>query len=459
MSSLSSRLLISVSLLLLFFFSVTIVVLDIAFRKAGEQAQQDILDGQLMSLLAAAEPNIYGELQMPPDLPEPRFSSVDSGLYGELRDDSGEPVWKSQSALGLNLPYGERPASGQHRFSRVMLDDGTPLMALSLSVEWELANGELRPYTFSVAESLDSYNAQLARFRGQLFGWFAAVAIIMLFSISLVMRGLLRPLRQIEREIGEVEEGKRGTLSSDFPAELQGVARNLNLLIGSERARSERYRNTLDNLAHSLKTPLAAILSVVTEQPRNEGNSRIEQQVQRMNDIVRYQLRKPATYVSDTLGLAPVAVDAELGRLVDALRKVYREKQPDIRLDLGSEVRFRGDMGDFMELAGNLLDNACKWCRKVVEFRIRGGGPDDVAGSLHLTVSDDGPGIPEEAASQLMRRGVRLDESAPGHGIGLAVVNDIAASYGGKVEIGRSALGGTEIRVTIGPGRSSGKPG
>ena len=239
MSSRSSRLLISVSLLLLFFFSVTIVVLDIAFRKAGEQAQQDILDGQLMSLLAAAEPNIYGELQIPPDLPEPRFSSVDSGLYGELRDDSGEPVWKSQSALGLDLPYGERPQSGQHRFSRLTLDDGTPLMALSLSVEWELANGELRPYTFSVAESLDSFHAQLARFRGQLFGWFAAVAIIMLFSISLVMRGLLRPLRQIEKEIGEIEEGKRGALSDIFPAELQGVARNLNLLIGTERARAE----------------------------------------------------------------------------------------------------------------------------------------------------------------------------------------------------------------------------
>jgi two-component system sensor histidine kinase PhoQ len=456
MSSLSTRLLISVSLLLLFFFSVTIVVLDIAFRKAGEQAQQDILDGQLMSLLAAAEPNIHGELQMPPDLPEPRFSSVDSGLYGELRDDSGEPVWKSQSALGLDLPYGERPASGEHRFSRLVLDDGTPLMALSLSVEWELASGDLKPYTFSVAESLDSFNAQLARFRGQLFGWFAAVAIIMLFSISLVMRGLLRPLRQIEKEISEIEAGKRGTLSDVFPAELHGVARNLNLLIDSERARSERYRHTLDNLAHSLKTPLAAIQSVVSEQPGNDGNARIGEQIQRMNDIVRYQLRKPATYISDTLGIAPVAVDGDLRRLVDGLRKVYRDKEPDIRLDIDPEVRFRGDMGDFMEVAGNLLDNACKWCRKEVQLRIRCAGDGEPVGSLTMTVSDDGPGIPEVAASQLMRRGVRLDESAPGHGIGLAVVKDIVASYNGKVTIGRSALGGTEVTVSICPDSRTG---
>jgi two-component system sensor histidine kinase PhoQ len=448
MSSLSARLLISVSLLLLFFFSVTIVVLDIAFRKAGEQAQEDILDGQLMSLLAAAEPDIHGELQIPPDLPEPRFANVDSELYGELRDDHGNPVWKSQSALGLDLPYGVPPGAGQHRFTRLELSDGTPLMALSLSVEWELVSGALKPYTFSVAESLDSFNAQLTRFRRQLFSWFAAVAIIMLFSISLVMRGLLRPLRQIEQEISEVESGKRSSLSDVFPAELHGVARNLNLLIGSERARSERYRNTLDNLAHSLKTPLAAILSVVSEQPADPAKDKIEEQIQRMNDIVRYQLRKPATYISDTLGVAAVAVDQELARLADGLRKVYRDKAPTIELDVAPDVRFRGDQGDFMELAGNLLDNACKWCRSRVIARL------DMAagGELRMFVSDDGPGVPESAAAELMKRGVRFDESAPGHGIGLAVVKDIVESCNGKIVIGRSALGGAEIRVTLPPG-------
>ena len=157
------------------------------------------------------------------------------------------------------LPHSEPPPLGTHEFSRVELDDGTPLMALSLAVQWELASGDLRPYTFSVAESLDSFYSQLSRFRQQLFGWFAAVALFMLFSISLVMRSVLSPLRQIEGEISDVEEGRRQELSDGFPTELTGVARNMNLLIGSERARSERYRNTLDNLAHSLKTPLAAI--------------------------------------------------------------------------------------------------------------------------------------------------------------------------------------------------------
>ncbi len=452
MSSLSARLLISVSLLLVFFFGVTIVVLDSAFRDAGEQAQEDILDGQLMALLAEAEPNSSGELEMPLDLREPRFGNLGSGLYGALFDDSNAPVWTSRSSLGLNVPYGRSPESGTPRFARLQLPDGTPLMSLSLSVQWELNNGELKPYTFNVAQSLDSFNAQLAIFRRQLFTWFAAVALIMLFSISVVMRGLLKPLRQIEAEISEVEEGRRQSLSDDFPTELTSVARNMNLLIGSERARSERYRKTLDNLAHSLKTPLAAIRAVLTEQKSSEMTERVETQIERMNDIVRYQLRKPATIHTESLGVASVAIDRELTRLVDGLRKVYREKQPTIELDVTAGIHFRGEPGDFLEVAGNLLDNACKWCKQRVRLTIRPLEHGNVeSGGMRLTIEDDGPGIPENAADALLRRGMRLDESAPGHGIGLAIVKDIAASYGGDVIIGNSDLGGAAITVTIAP--------
>ena len=452
MSSLSARLLISVSLLLVFFFGATIVVLDTAFRDAGEQAQEDILDGQLMALIAEAEPNVRGELEMPIDLREPRFGNLGSGLYGALFDDSDSPVWTSRSSLGLNVPYGRSPVSGQPRFSRLQLPDGTPLMALSLAVQWELNNGDLKPYTFNVAQSLDSFNAQLAVFRRQLFTWFAAVALIMLFSISVVMRGLLRPLRQIETEIREVEVGQRQSLSADFPTELSSVARNMNLLIGSERARSERYRNTLDNLAHSLKTPLAAIRAVLTEQESSEMTARVEAQIERMNDIVRYQLRKPATIHTESLGVVAVDVQHELQRLEEGLQKVYRDKAPTIELAVSPGMRFHGETGDFLEVAGNLLDNACKWCRQNVRVTIRPpDGADVASGGLRLTVEDDGPGIPEEAAVALLKRGMRLDESAPGHGIGLSIVKDIAASYGGEVTIAQSALGGAAITVTIAP--------
>jgi len=452
MSSLSARLLVSVSLLLVFFFGVTIVVLDTAFREAGEQAQEDILDTQLMALIAEAEPNSNGELEMPIDLREPRFSNLGSGLYGTLTDETDSPVWTSRSSLGLNVPYGPTPLPGAHSFSLVELGDGTALMALSLHVQWELANGELKPYTFSVAQSLDSFNAQLARFRRQLFTWFAAVAVIMMFSISLVMRGLLKPLRQIDTEISSIEGGQRKALSDNFPDELSSVARNMNLLIGSERGRSERYRNTLDNLAHSLKTPLAAIRSILSEQKSSEVTARVEAQIERMNDIVRYQLRKPATLPKKSFGVVAVPVAGELRKLVDGLHKVYKDKEPEIVVDAMPGIHFRGDTGDFLELAGNLLDNACKWCESKVAIKIRPlDGFSAASGAMSLAVEDDGPGIPDEAREALLQRGMRLDENSPGHGIGLAVVKDIAASYGGGIEITRSDLGGAKISVTVNP--------
>jgi two-component system sensor histidine kinase PhoQ len=222
----------------------------------------------------------------------------------------------------------------------------------------------------------------------------------------------------------------------------------MNVLIGSERARSERYRETLDNLAHSLKTPLAAMRAVLTQQKSARLNERLEPQIEQMTEIVRYQLRKPAASGSDAIGATPVPMQSELSRLVDGLAKVYSEKAPGIDVSVMDGAEFRGDTGDFLELAGNLLDNACKWCNSRVALTIRPANDD---GGMMLTVADDGPGIPEEAADALLQRGTRLDESAPGHGIGLAVVGDIARSYGGEVSIGVAEPGGASITVVIPP--------
>jgi two-component system, OmpR family, sensor histidine kinase PhoQ len=452
MTSLSSRLLVSVSVLLLVFFGATIAVLDRAFTEAGEQARRDILDGHLVALLAAAEPDASGQLAMPARLREPRLQRIGSGLYAELRELDGNVLWRSRSALGMELPIGTVPELGNHLFGREELEDGTPILTLALTVDWELDEGVSRSYVFKVAESLDGFNAEVAGFRGQLFGWFAAVAATMLVVFSMLLRSLLRPLRQIETEISEIEEGSRASLSSGFPTELTGVARNMNLLIDTERARSDRYRYTLDNLAHSLKTPLAAMRALLTEKRDANFGDRFNEQIDRMDEIVRYQLRKPAASVAENLVLAPVRVEEEITRLIDGLRKVYRDKNPAFEVSIASGMQFRGDKGDFLEVAGNLLDNACKWCERKVRISIVPSiGGRAVASGMVLTVSDDGPGIPEDAANALLQRGMRLDESTPGHGIGLAVVKEIAKSYGGKLSIRRSELGGAEIMVSIPP--------
>jgi two-component system sensor histidine kinase PhoQ len=452
MSSLSARLLISVSVLLLFFFGVTIVVLNTAFRSAGEQSREDVLDGHLMALLAAAEPTEQGELEMPSDLHDPRLSSIGSGLYAEIRDNDSIVRWSSRSALGHEMPFDAVSQDGSRLFKKESLTDGTPLLTLSLSVQWEFPDGELKPFVFHVAESLDSFNAQVARFRQQLFGWFAAVALVMLLAIAALLRGLLRPLRQIETEIRAIEDGERESLSGQFPTELRGVARNMNLLIDSERARSDRYKATLDNLAHSLKTPLAAMRALLNHGSQAKFSERFDEQIERMDEIVRYQLRKPATLATENLVLTQVSVAKEIDRLVGGLRKVYHDKEPKIETVIDDGIQFRGDKGDFLELAGNLLDNACKWCDKRVRITVQQAVNEaGVSGGIDLSVADDGPGIPAVAAEALLQRGTRLDESTPGHGIGLAVVKDIAHSYGGQLSIQESDLGGAKISVTISP--------
>ncbi len=459
MYSLSSRLLISVSVLLLIFFGATIAVLDTAFTEAGEQARRDVLGGHLVALLAAAEPDDDGELALPERLREPRFAQIGSGLYGEVRNAAGESVWRSKSALGFTIPAGVMPAIGIQRFERQRLADGTPLLTLSLTVDWEFDDGTSRPYVFKVSESLESFNAQVSGFRGQLFRWFAAVAATMLLAFSLLLRGLMKPLRKIETEISAIESGERASLSDQFPTELIGVARNMNLLIDSERARSDRYRFTLDNLAHSLKTPLAGMRALLGDSDREDFESRFNEQIDRMDEIVRYQLRKPATAARERLVLQAVQVNKEITRLVDGLAKVYRDKAPEIDVTVEPGMQFRGDSGDFLELAGNLLDNACKWCKRRVEIRVVPSVKSPaMASGMVLSVSDDGPGIPKESAEALLERGMRLDESTPGHGIGLAVVKDIAQSYGGTLSIEQSQMGGAMITVSI-PPISSANPG
>ncbi len=445
MRSLSARLLVSVSLLLIIFFGATIAVLDYAFRSAGEEAQENILDGYLMQLLAAAEPDAAGGLTMPIGLPEARFDTIGSGLYAELRDDTGNRVWQSRSALGLTLPLHPAPDPGVQVFDRETLSDGTPLLTLRLAVQWEFPDGELRPYVFEVLVSLDSFNAQVAEYRRQLFTWFAALASIMLVTLAILLRRMMRPLRQIEAEIGEVEQGNRTALSSEFPTELTGVARNMNLLIESERARSDRYRKTLDNLAHSLKTPLAAMRALLNQRGPNDEAQKLNEQIDRMDEIVRYQLRKPSASQAQNLVLARVPIAPEVERLVAGLAKVYHDKSPVIETEVAAGLTFRGDAGDLLEMAGNLLDNACKWCRSNVRISVTG----KPGGATRMIVADDGPGIPEDAAEMLLQRGTRLDENTPGHGIGLAVVKELAESYGGTLEIGRSDLGGAQFTITI----------
>jgi two-component system sensor histidine kinase PhoQ len=256
----------------------------------------------------------------------------------------------------------------------------------------------------------------------------------------------------MEREIRAVEEGRSDVLGAGYPRELSGVAGNLNTLLIGERKRVARYRDTLGNLAHSLKTPLAVMRAAISS---NSGVSEavLNPEIDRMTAIIEHQLKRAAASGGALLGQAPVEVAPIVSELRVALLKVYARKDLSIELVTAPACQFVGDRGDLTELLGNVLDNACKWCRGVVRLTALVDGSSEARQKLSIAVEDDGPGISAEDRIRIGQRGVRTDETVPGHGIGLSMVQDTVELYGGTMTIGASpTLGGAAFEIRL-PGR------
>ncbi len=450
MGSLSGRLLLAVSLLLTVFFGITIVLLDSAFRASAEEAIRDRLDVQLIVLLAAAEPTATEppSLLIADALPEARFETPGSGLYGQISDGRGQGLWRSPSAVGSGLQGIAPVAAGARRFARTVTADGVEVFALSLGVVWEFADDLETAFVFTAAEHLEPFEHEVDGFRRALFGWFALLMVMLLVGQGVALRLLLRPLRRVQEEIASIEQGQTGALGADYPRELQGVTANLNALIAGERERLARYRDTLGNLAHSLKTPLAVMRNAVAS---NDASPQVmQEQLDHMQQMVGYQLQRAAAWGGTSLGAKPIEVAPVAERLRRSLSKVYASKALELDLSIDAQAVFFGDEGDLMEVLGNLLDNACKWCDHAVSLRVQvvPVSSERRRPGLHLFVADDGPGIDPAQAEQLTERGVRADERVDGHGIGLNIVREIVNLYGGRLSIGRSqALGGAQVEV------------
>jgi two-component system sensor histidine kinase PhoQ len=453
MRSLSARLLLSLFILLLVFFGVTIAALDLVFRDLSERSLRELLDAQVLALISASDVDARGGISAPAALLDTRYASPGSGLYAEIRDSQGVVLWRSPSAIGTGIGFGPPVVQGQRRYETVRAPNGDELAALSAGYHWEIDSHTAQDYVFSVAASLEPSRAQLARFRTQLFVWFTGLAVLLLISLAVLMRRLLAPLRKVAREIRAVEAGELAELGAGYPAELEGVTQGLNALLKSERQRMERYRNTLGNLAHSLKTPLAIMRSVLGEDAPVDGSRRtLAEQAERMDAIVQHQLKRSTASGGATLGQTPVAVMPILSELRVALLRVYGQKDLTIRIACEPEAEFLGDRGDLLELLGNLVDNACKYCRDIVtiEARIEGPGP----ARLRVFVDDDGPGVPAGERARILERGVRVDESTTGQGLGLSMTRDIVEQYRGRLTITESPLGGARFDLQL-PGTRS----
>jgi two-component system sensor histidine kinase PhoQ len=344
------------------------------------------------------------------------------------------------------------PAGGTD-YRHVRLPGGAVVAVLSRGLEWEYARGSNADLVFSVAASTAPQQAQLWRFREQLIGWFTLLALALLVALGWRLRRAIAPIQRLEREIHEMEGGQRAGLGADYPRELAGVTRNLNVLLDGERARIARYRDTLGNLAHGLKTPLAVMRTASSSVGERE-RAVLDAEIDRMAQIVEHQLKRAATGGGASLGQASVDPAPLLAELRAALLRVHATRDLQVQLAIQPGCGFVGDRGDLLELLGNLLDNACKWCRQRVRVRVQLDPGAPPARRLLLQVDDDGPGIPEGDRQRVRERGVRVDERQPGHGLGLAMVSDTVSAYGGELLIEASPeLGGTRVQVRL-PGRS-----
>ena len=450
-------LLVSVAVPLVLFFGLTILALDSIFRDLTERSLRDLLEEQLIAVVSSAEAGDDGRIELRLLDPESRLLTPHSGYYAAVRARSGALLWSSPSLQGTGLKLDLILPAGASDYRHLRLRDGSGVAVLSRGLQWEYSPGSNADLVFSVAASTAPQRALLWRFREQLIGWFTLLTLALLAVLAWLVRRAIAPAQRLEREIHEMEGGQRSGLGGDYPRELAGVTRNLNALLEGERARIARYRDTLGNLAHGLKTPLAVMRATVAGIGGRE-RAVLDGEIDRMTQIVEHQLKRAATGGGVGLGQATVDPTPLLAELRTALLRVHAGRDLQIGIEVEGGAGFAGDRGDLVELLGNLLDNACKWCARRVRVRahLETGAP--LARRLVLQVEDDGPGIAEADRSRVLQRGVRADEQRPGHGLGLAMVRDTVAAYGGELHIDASPeLGGARVEIRL-PGRAVAEP-
>ncbi len=456
--SLQARSLAAASCVLAAFLGLAFFALDRAFYQAAESALRDRLQGYIYAYLAASDTTRSGSL-IPPEVgPDPRFDRpTQSGLYAGIVCDkilnTKGNQWRSPSAVDRELPFGDELPRGVVRFTGPIQTPVGELFMLAQGVDWLIGGKNKLHLTFYVAEDVGGLREQIEVYRRTLAIWLGGTGIVLLLLLVGVLRWSLAPLRKVVADLARVERGSQDHLGSAYPVELAGLTTSLNSFIDAERDRLKRYRNTLSDLAHSLKTPLAVMRSQL--ESGSEGEKlrwTVLEQVGRMDEIVAYQLSRAATSGHQTFA-TPLPIEPYAEEIVRSLEKVYANKGVLCEFDIETAARFHGDQGDLLELLGNLLENAFKWAARRVLLSARAvpGGTGRRAG-LNLVVEDDGPGIPDDNVEHLLQRGVRGDERVQGHGIGLAIVQDILRAYKGELSVTRSeALGGARFAVHFDP--------
>ncbi|WP_052951476.1 sensor histidine kinase [Devosia soli] len=383
-------------------------------------------------------------------LADPRFDRPRSGWYWIIRGDSGALVNLSTSVVGIDLPQLSGALDAQGRRTGVLTDAfGTQLRVIERSVTLDG-----KTYRIEVSGNLTEILGLVEDFRGQTFIVLGAVGAMLAIMSVIVARFAMRPIDKLSAAIESVREGDSTEITGQYPTEIAPLAEEVNELLRSNAQIIERARNQVGNLAHGLKTPIAVL--------RNEAASKKGA----LADVVQAETEKMSNMVSTYLERARLAARTSIvGKKADStmimlrLTRVMRKIHPDVTIAFqrpdASLPWFRGDEADLEEMAGNLLDNACKWSKGQVGVRLSSERTPKGT-QLLIRIDDNGPGLSDDDARKVLRRGVRLDEKTPGTGLGLDIVKELVDVYGGSLELKRSALGGLLVELRLPTARLGG---
>lgn len=422
-------------------------VLSETFGSAMADNFDTALQADMDGLIAAAEPDAAGRIAMRAQYLNRRFERAYSGLYWQIETE-GLPVTVSRSMFDHTLhPENLKAMQGAlWGFAEGPLDQRLRVMVkrAKFPVSATANPKDFKAYTFTVAGDMASVDMAVAEFNSTIFWSFTALFFGFVAAVFLQVRIGLQPLRQVGKSLARIRDGTAQRLEGHFPAEIAPLASELNSLIEHSAEVVGRARAHVSNLAHFLKTPLSVLAAEADAAPSPLADT-VKKQVEGMRRQVDHYLTRARTagalnVLGNRTEVGPVLED-----LARVLTRIHAERGIAIAVNCPEALYFRGERQDLEEMAGNLMDNGCKWARTricVTALRLEGR-------QWQLTVDDDGPGLSPEDLGRVQSRGARLDESVPGSGLGLSIVRDISKLYGGGLTLDRARIGGLAATLTL----------
>lgn len=429
------------------------------YRSSTLQLFDDPLDATVTSLIASANSSLDSDnpeeiISLALEPLDPRYQQALSGRYwliGQIyRDGRVVPVKASRSMANETLVLTADNAKqlldvpADTLRSRTIGPDKEPLrFAAHMAF---LPGLEDTPLVMIAAADSRPASRAFLRFVLLAIGLMVLLITGVIMAVFMQVRIGLRPLFNLRDQVVDVKEGREVRVSGNFPREIYPLANELNGLIDHNADVVKRARTHVSNLAHALKTPIA-VLQNESEQQKSSLSGIVRRQTETMKKQVDHHLQRArAATRGQSIGtLTPVP--AVIEALARTMPRIYRDKAVKLTLEINPDLIFRGEKRDLDEMLGNLIDNAFKWTRSQVKISAENSKVDDAM--LEIIVTDNGPGIPKSDHSEAIKRGTRLDEATPGTGFGLAIVDDLARAYKGRLDLGESRSGGLSVTLTL----------